>query len=591
MADSAYSAAPPPVRFFSEQLMLELGQDLIEKGRVSRQHIEEMKERARLTGDPLDRLLIKESLVTEPVLLETLSDLTRIPFRSLTQYEINPHAVSKLPARAAFRYQVMPLDLRGGTLVVAVNRVPDMSVVDSLSLLVNGALEWVLCTQSEITKSLKHFYGLGVEAVDELLQTRKEEVIELEETDLAADKADPGVVKFVNQVIFEAITMDATDIHWEPFETHLRLRYRIDGVLQDIPVPKGIQKLRRAIASSIKIMAQLNIAERRKPHDGRIKAKVGHEEFDLRISVLPTRFGETVNMRILNRKTMFINMENLGLTADQLQMLQYLSDLPHGIVLITGPTGSGKTTTLYALLARINSHEVKIITVEDPVEYQMDGITQIQINPLIGLTFATILRSVLRHDPDIILVGEIRDSETADIAVRSSLTGHLVFSTLHTNDAPSAITRLVDMGIEPYLVSSCLEGVVAQRLVRRVCTSCREECVPDEVILEEVAAMFPERARGARFFKAHGCPDCNFTGYRGRLALFEVMMMDDALRSLVVHQRPANEIRHAAIQTGLVTLRQNGLARVLDGLTTVDEVVRVARRFTPAPRSPVAAKA
>ena len=589
MPDSASSSALP-VRFYSDQLMIELSQHLIDKGLIDRAQAEEVKERARLTGGPLDRLLIKEGLVSEPDVLQALSEVTHMPFRTLAHMDVNPAAVSRLPARAAFRYRAMPLEYRNGTLVMAVGHVPDLAMVDSVSLLVNSALEWILCPPSDISQSLKHFYGLGVEALDDLIQTHADERVELEETDLSTDAADPGVIKFINQVIHEAITMEATDIHWEPFENQMRLRYRIDGVLQNVPVPKGIQKLRRAIVSSIKIMAQLNIAERRKPHDGRIKAKFGKDEFDLRISVLPTRFGETVAMRILNRKAMFISMQSLGVSPDQLEMLQYLSDLPHGIVLITGPTGSGKTTTLYALLGRLNTHDVKIITAEDPVEYQMEGISQIQINPLIDLTFATILRSILRHDPDIILVGEIRDSETADIAVRSSLTGHLVFSTLHTNDAPSSITRLIDMEIEPYLVSSCLEGVIAQRLVRRVCPSCREECSMDPVVLDEIAGFFPDRIAGAHFYKPRGCPNCNFTGYRGRVAIFEIMMMDDVIRSMVVHERPSNEIRNTAIEHGLITLRQNGLSRVLDGVTTVEEVVRVARKFVPAASSQSSAR-
>jgi type II secretory ATPase GspE/PulE/Tfp pilus assembly ATPase PilB-like protein len=351
-------------------------------------------------------------------------------------------------------------------------------------------------------------------------------------------------------------------------------------VLQEIPLPKGIQKLRRSIVSCVKIMAQLNISERRKPHDGRIKVNIGKEEFDLRVSVLPTRFGETVVLRILNREAMFINLEELGLMNYQLPLVNQLSALPHGILLITGPTGSGKTTTLYAVLSRLNTKEVKIITVEDPVEYQMHGISQIQVHGEIGLTFDKILRSILRHDPDIVLIGEIRDVETADIAVRASLTGHLVFSTLHTNDAASAITRLVDMGIEPYLVSSCLEGVIAQRLVRRVCTACRREKAPDPAILEEIAVMFPpERIKKAKFYHGHGCPRCNFTGFKGRIAIFEIMVVDETLRGLIVRLKTSNEIRNAAITNGLITLRQDGWVRVLDGVTTVDEVLRVARKI------------
>lgn len=579
MTQTTSGASAPSIRLFSDQLMLELQQRMLAQGLLNRDQVEELNERSRLTGENLDRLIIKEGLVPETVVLQTLSEITGIPFRPVADFNVTPVTASRLPARAAFRYKAVPVEIAGGTMRVAVSQVPDLSAVDSLSMLLGMALEWVLCTEADIAKSLKHFHGLGLEAVDAMIQSKTEETVDVQETDLTVETTDPGVVKFVNQVIHEAIKMDATDIHVEPFEDHLRLRYRIDGVLQDIPVPKGIQKLKRAISSCVKIMAQMNIAERRKPHDGRINVRIDAEEFDLRISVLPTRFGETVVMRILNRKSMFIDMEHLGLTGERLKTLQALSDLPHGIILLTGPTGSGKTTTLYALLSRLNTSEVKIITVEDPVEYQMDGISQIQVHAQIDLTFANILRSILRHDPDIILIGEIRDSETADIAVRSALTGHLVFSTLHTNDAPSAIMRLSDMGIEPYLVSSCLEGIVAQRLVRKLCLACREESPPNEVILEEIRELFPDRFKNARFFKARGCPHCNFTGYRGRVAIFEIMVMDEQIRSMVVRQRPSNEIRRVAAQRGLTSLRQDGLSKVLDGLTTADEVIRVARKF------------
>ncbi|MBN2301220.1 MAG: type II/IV secretion system protein, partial [Lentisphaerae bacterium] len=435
----------------------------------------------------------------------------------------------------------------------------------------------ILCTEQDITKSIKHFYGLGAETIDSIVDTKADET-DMRSTDVSVESADEGVVKFVNQIIFDAIRMNATDIHIEPFDNALRLRYRIDGILQNIPIPQGVAKLRKAISSCVKIMADMNIAERRKPHDGRINVRSGEDEFDLRVSILPTGHGETVNMRILNRKTMFIDLEHLGLAQDQMPHIKHLSSLPHGVILLTGPTGSGKTTTLYALLSRINTDAVKIITVEDPIEYQIEGINQIQTHSQIGLTFATILRSILRHDPDIILIGEIRDMETADIAVRASLTGHLVFSTLHTNDAPSAITRLNDMGVEPYLISSCLEGIIAQRLVRRLCPLCTKTITPDEFVLEEIGSMFPDRMANAKFHAGHGCPSCNFTGYKGRIALFEIMILDDELRGMIVRQRPSNEIKQTAMSHGLVTLRHDGWRRALDGMTSIEEVMRVARK-------------
>ncbi len=502
--------------------MVELGQALVEQNLASREQVDDLNSRRMLTGASLDRMLIQEAVADETAVMKILSALSAIPFRHIGEFKIERAVVQRMQARTALRYDVMPVEQRGGIVMLATAHVPTLSEVDGLRMLLDSALDWVLCTQQDVSKTIKHFYGLGADAIDSLVANLPDAgVIEIAGQDVSSDTADEGVVKFVNQVIGEAIRMNATDIHIEPFESSLRLRYRIDGMLQDIPVPRGVAHLRRAIASSVKIMAEMNIAERRKPHDGRIKVRSGADEFDLRVSILPTAYGETACLRVLNRKTMINDLEHLGLTHRQQPIFEYLSTLPHGVVLVTGPTGSGKTTTLYATLNRINTPDVKIITVEDPIEYQMQGINQIQVHAQIGLTFSTVLRSILRHDPDIILVGEIRDSETADIAVRASLTGHLVFSTLHTNDAPSAITRLADMGVEPYLISSCLEGVIAQRLVRRICTACREETTVDDVILDEIRTMYPDRLAQAKFSKGRGCPDCNFTGYRSRIALFE----------------------------------------------------------------------
>ncbi len=574
----AESSATEEKHFASDQLMADLADALVEKGLLTRQQIGELHTRRVLTGEPLDRMLLKEGLVRESDLLPLLSALSGIPFRPMATLTIQPEAVARVPARVAIRYTVIPIRLEGEVMTLATSQVPTIHVADGLRMILNVGINWVLCPETDIAKSLKHFYGLGAETIDSLANVPQETDVSLEGKDVSDKSADEGVVKFVNQIISEAIRMDATDIHIEPFENRLRLRFRIDGILQEIPVPQAVHALRRAIASCVKIMAEMDIAERRKPHDGRIKVRCGSEEFDLRVSVLPTRYGETVNLRLLNRKAMFIPLEQLGLSREQMVPMEYLTGLPHGVILLTGPTGSGKTTTLYAALAKISTPDVKIVTVEDPIEYQMQGISQIQVHPKIGLTFATALRSILRHDPDIILIGEIRDTETADIAVRASLTGHLVFSTLHTNDAPSAVTRLIDMGIEPFLVSSCLEGVVAQRLVRRVCQACRVATTPQEIILEEIATAFPERIKGATFFTGKGCPECNFTGYRGRMGIFEIMVLNDVLRGLIVKQRPSHEIKQKAIESGMVTLRLDGWTKVLDGMTTVEEVVRVARK-------------
>ncbi len=569
-------------RLYSDQLTMELVQALIERGLVTREQIEELKVRSALTGDRLDVLLVREHLVGEPEVLAAMSALTNIPFKAVGDFRITPEAVTKVPAKVALTYRVIPLDLHGGMLVLGTSQVPSLMLADNLRMLLNAAIEWVLCTEPEVTHTIQHFYGLGAETVASISEQSISEETEIQESNVGEESADAGMIRFVNQVIAEAIRRDATDIHIEPFETHLRLRYRIDGLMQEIPLPKAIQKYRKAVASCVKIMAELDIAERRKPHDGRIKVRSGSEEFDLRVSILPTRYGETVNMRILNRKAMFIDLHHLGLSDRQLPAIEALSALPHGVILITGPTGSGKTTTLYATLSRLNTPDVKIITVEDPIEYQMEGINQIQIHSKINLTFASALRSILRHDPDIILIGEIRDSETADIAVRASLTGHLVFSTLHTNDAPSAVTRLSDMGVEPYLISSSLEGVIAQRLVRRICAGCKEPFPINDAIIEEIRTTMPAGAMdGATYSHGRGCPECGFTGYRGRLAIFEIMVLDENLRAMIVKQRPSNELRHYVVSTGFATLRQDGLRRVIEGQTTVEEVLRVARKGEP----------
>jgi len=583
--------SPREVKFGSEQLMLQLGRHLVDTGAVTREQLEELQSRRALTAEPLDRLLVKESVVSETEVQQALSELTNIPFRPIADFDINRDIVAKtnVPSRVALRYGVMPLAIDGGVITLATSRVPDVATADSIRMLLNLAVKWVLCTEADISSSIKLFYGVGADTIDRMqIDAPDTQIIRPDGTDVTAESDDAGVTKFVNEIIAHAIDMAATDIHIEPFENKLRLRLRVDGMLQTIPVPKGLARWSKAIASRVKILSDLNIAERRTPQDGRIKVMSGEDEFDLRVSILPTKFGEAVNMRILNRKTMFIDLEHLGLKKSQSPRIEHLSSLPHGVILLTGPTGSGKTTTLYALLARLNKDEVKIITVEDPIEYQIHGINQIQVHEQIHLTFDSILPSILRHDPDIILIGEIRDRETADIAVRSSLTGHLVFSTLHTNDAPSAVTRLADMGIEAYLISSCLEGVIAQRLVRRICTVCRQPITPDEVTLEELRAHCPDRLADAKFYKAHGCPTCFQTGYKGRIALFEIMILDDTLRSMIVHQRPSNEIKKAAIKNGLETLRRDGWSRVLDGITTIEEVMRVARMDAPSAAPPAA---
>jgi type II secretory ATPase GspE/PulE/Tfp pilus assembly ATPase PilB-like protein len=567
------------LRFYDAGMVLELAERLIQDGMLTEAQLGEMQGRASLTGKTLDALFFDESAVDEKALLSRFSELSGIPFKNIGEYKRDPDVIAKVPAKIALRHRIVPLMLHNGILTLAVSRVPSLTTVDGLRMVLDSALDWVLVPNTDVARSLTHFYGLGAETIDQLIAEAEGAENDSGDEDIAVRTEETGMVRFINMVIAEAIRMDVTDIHIEPFEHALRLRYRVDGILQEIPLPKGVERLKRAVASAVKIMANADITERRKPHDGRIKIRCGASDYDLRVSVLPTGWGETCCLRILNRGNISVDLDKLGLSTNQLPKIAKLTELPHGVILMTGPTGSGKTTTLYALLSRINTTGVKIITVEDPVEYQMAGISQVQVHSKIDLTFATALRSILRHDPDVILIGEIRDSDTADIAVRASLTGHLVLSTLHTNDAPSAIARLTDMGVEPYLIASCVEGIVAQRLVRRVCPLCTEPFHPPQPICDEIASFYSDRMAAATFVIGHGCPNCSFTGYRGRSAINEVMIMNDSLRGLVVSRQPANIIKDEALKHGMVTLRQDGWLRVIEGRTSVDEVLRVAGRM------------
>jgi type II secretory ATPase GspE/PulE/Tfp pilus assembly ATPase PilB-like protein len=383
---------------------------------------------------------------------------------------------------------------------------------------------------------------------------------------------DASIIKFVNQMLVQAVKDNATDIHIEPYEDELKVRYRVDGILYDIAIPQDIKYFKSAIVSRIKVMASLDIAEHRLPQDGRVKIKVGGEDMDLRISVLPTQFGESVDIRILS-SSMLYSLENLGLLASDLEILEKLIKKPHGIIFVTGPTGSGKTTTLYACLSKLNKKDSKIITIEDPIEYQIKGITQIQVHPRIGLSFAAGLRSMLRHDPDIMMVGEVRDFETAEITIRVALTGHLVFSTLHTNDASGGITRLLDMGIEPFLVASSVECFIAQRLVRLICPGCKVKVMPDKEILREFG--IENNIDKLEIYEGKGCESCKFTGYKSRTAIYEFLVMNEEVRNLVLHRASSDQIKKKALQSGMHTLRMDGWEKVKKGLTTLNEVIRV----------------
>jgi general secretion pathway protein E/type IV pilus assembly protein PilB len=509
--------------------------------------------------------------------LRFLAESFELPYIESEQFEKNPPAkefLSKFPARLLLRHRLLPLEERDGVTLVATSRLSDSSGLDELRLASGREVAPALAPSSEIERALKKLLGVGADTIQSLnaendgLQVLDNH--EEEDLDLASAAQDASIIRFVNQILTEAIDSRATDVHIEPFEDALRVRYRIDGMLVEANVPGSIRRFHAAIVSRIKILSHLDIAEKRLPQDGRIKLKIAAREIDVRVSIIPMIHGEAVVLRILDRGDAVLGTEHLGMAARDRKIFDRVLEMPHGIVLVTGPTGSGKTTTLYAALSEINDIQRKIITVEDPVEYQLRGVNQIQVNTKSGLTFGAGLRAILRHDPDVVLVGEIRDRETAEIAVQASLTGHLVFSTLHTNDAPGATTRLVDMGIEPYLVASSVEVVLAQRLVRVICPKCKQEVPADEVrkARDEFGDAIPPV-----LYKGAGCRNCQGTGYRGRQGIFEMMAVTDEVRSLVLRRAPSHEIRKVAVSQGMRSLREDGWRIVREGRTTIDEVI------------------
>jgi general secretion pathway protein E/type IV pilus assembly protein PilB len=473
----------------------------------------------------------------------------------------------------------MPLSRNNGTLVVATGDPFDVYALDELQTLTGLQVQSVLASPREIQRLIKTHFGVGGETVSAMVQERARDDVELleelevDDSEAAKMAQEASVVKLVNEILIEATNERASDVHVEPEEHGLRVRYRIDGLLQTQRMHQDINRFTSAIISRIKILSRLNIAEKRLPQDGRIKMRVSGHEVDVRVSIIPMAHGEGIVMRLLDKGRMVFNLANVGMLPDTYKTFKQLIDLPHGIILVTGPTGSGKSTTLYSALNEIKDETLKIITVEDPVEYVQDGISQIQVHHKIGLTFAASLRSILRHDPDVVLIGEMRDQETAQSAIQASLTGHLVFSTLHTNDAPSAFTRLIDMGIEPFLVASTVEGVMAQRLVRTICPDCKVQYTPHT---DELPIDFPlaDGKAAPMLWKGAGCRSCRQSGYRGRTGIYELMVTGDLIRELVVQRVNASLIRHEAIKQGMITLRKDGWRKVLQGITTIEEVAR-----------------
>ncbi len=496
-------------------------------------------------------------------------------FTTLEDLEPDREVLGLFPARLLLKEELLPLRRVDGVIEVATSRLFATQGLDALRQLTGLRLRPVLAPGEAIQREMKKRLGVGADTIGTLEEEKPFEVVDegqLEDTDLDSAAEDASIIKFVNQVLRDAIELRASDIHLEPFEDEFRIRYRIDGVLQEVPVPAQLKRFQPAIVSRVKILSHLNIAEKRLPQDGRIKIRIDDAEVDIRVSVIPMLHGEAVVMRLLRQNAALRGMAELGMAPREQACFRRVLQLPHGIVLVTGPTGSGKTTTLYTALNEINDAQRKIITIEDPVEYQLKGVNQIQVNEKAGLTFARGLRSILRHDPDVILVGEIRDRETAQIAVQASLTGHLVFSTLHTNDAPGAVTRLVDMGVEPYLVASSLEAVIAQRLVRVLCRHCKQ---PDTSPTAQAFKAQVDIPPNAVIYRAVGCRECRQTGFYDRHAIFEWMEIDNEIRQLVLQRASSDQIREAARRAGMVTLAEDGWRLVRLGITTVEEVLSV----------------
>ncbi|MBI3849758.1 MAG: type II/IV secretion system protein [Verrucomicrobia bacterium] len=514
---------------------------------------------------------------TEEDVLRWLAKEYDLAYTTLEDVEPDRELLSLFPARILLKEELLPLKRVNGTVEVATSRLFATQGLDALKTMTGLHLRPILASREAIQREMKKRLGVGADTIDTLGEETSFQVVDDtagEDTNIDADAEDASIIRFVNQVLRDAIDLRASDIHLEPFEDEFQIRYRVDGVLQEIPVPAQIKRFQPAIVSRIKILSHLNIAEKRLPQDGRIKIRLDANEVDIRVSVIPMLHGEAVVLRLLRQNATLLGMEELGLDQRELKSFRRVLGLPHGIILVTGPTGSGKTTTLYTALNEINDAIRKIITIEDPIEYQLRGINQIQVSEKSGMTFARGLRSILRHDPDVILVGEIRDKETAQIAVQASLTGHLVFSTLHTNDAPGAVTRLVDMGVEPYLVASSLEAVLAQRLVRVLCKHCKQpDMSPTTQAIKAQIGITDETP----IFRAVGCRECRNTGYHGRHAIFEWMDIDNDLRQMVLKNCSAGEIADVARRNGLRTLSEDGWRLVRAGITTPEEVLRVTK--------------
>jgi len=557
-----------------------LGSVLEEQGRLSPEVLEEALEAQTEKGERLGHILVQQKKITERELLEALAvQLGMEIMDRITDEQLRFDLVEHLPIQYLKNSLIFPFQTEDGNLRVAVNDPLNLEFLDDLRILY-GREEVlpVLVPSREIISAISRTYGQANDTAEQIIQDLDQEegaslFTDLEEgADLLDETSEAPIIKLVNQIFSQAVKSGASDIHIEPYKKGIQVRLRLDGVLHNILSPP--RRLHAAIVSRIKVMARLNIAEKRLPQDGRMEVKIGERQVDVRVSCIPTAFGERVVLRLLEKTGKLLSITEIGFSQEALDEMMRLIKIPYGIILVTGPTGSGKTTTLYAALNFINSPDKNILTIEDPIEYQLDGIGQMQVNPKINLSFAGGLRSMVRQDPDVILVGEIRDLETAEIAIQAALTGHLVFSTLHTNDAASAVTRLIDMGIEPFLVSSSVQAIIAQRLVRVLCSKCKASYRPNEAQLAELGLR---RDADLSIFNTVGCPHCLETGYRGRIGIFEFLGMTEAIKTLVLKTSDANQIRQVAVGQGMRTLRDDGIRKVLEGTTTISEVLRVTQ--------------
>ena len=558
-----------------------LSKALVDQGLINQKQLDNLASEMQKTDQPLSAVLLSQGLISEETLLHVLASELKLVSVDLKEVRIEKSVIDKVPLRFATYYKFMPIKIENRMLTIAVSAPLDVKTQDEIRTHLGYGIEMVLAAAGDISDMLKTHYGLAAATIDKIisstsLQKMQENSEESQIEDIEKLAEEESVTKLVNQIILEAYKRRATDIHIEPYRGKVRLRYRIDGVLHNAPVPPEITHFYSSILSRMKIMSNLNIIERRLPQDGRTAVKVQDQKLDLRISSVPTPYAESLVIRLLPTKMLF-DLEKLGLSKTDMKIFSGLVKKPHGIIFVTGPTGSGKSTTLYTCLSQLNTDKAKIVTIEDPIEYEMEGVTQMQVLPEIGLDFAMGLRSMLRHDPDVMMIGEVRDRETAEIAIRVALTGHLVFSTLHTNDAASGVVRLIDIGVEPYLIATSVTAFIAQRLVRNICSDCRAE---DQDQPQDIKAMIAKdlrlgSANDVKIFKGNGCKKCNSTGFYGRTAIYEILLIDEEIKELILKKASSAEIKSAAVQRGMHTLRQDGWRKVIDGITTPQEVMKL----------------